>query len=590
MPFDWLESVATGGASDWATSQAVASQLPGRVDGPADAYRHLLISAELHRNFNPTYADNLLEGHELDFGLSSNSDMDFHNNEIGRQIGQYVKSQNGSTQDVLDLVNSVMINSLPGSSASSVSWQQQGNLWVASGATATSLADGASFAPIALSETSPSIWNDSNPVDDITEEIIPTSQTNWPSGDWQAAFNFNGAQTAIDYLIGSTTAHAINIAISTGQSISDALIRIVENNPDVVENDAFNYFVDEHIRGDILETKFNLALISTLVRSGRIDLVPLEKLCFGPEVPIDMWPLEPEFAPDPKNPCKQYDQDTVRAKIWKKPIELIEVGDWVVSHDKDGNMVPGYVPRTMTNDAKILLNFHGTRVTPGHVYYRPDSKRADKYETLIDVLRDDGMIEDRDGVKLRAATYAPVDGPLDKFVQAVTGKLRSDGGVDIKEQGRIRLGTRFIVRNDKGRKDYSVADLIEAGGGVVGDDELIRVGDGPGIPFHWDFGDTLPKPEDFVLAASGTTLEDIYKAAEWESQGPRLPAPMVLDGGPVQPLKGAELSAMPRNEPLNLGHMPGAPQKPQRMMNRKQRKAMEAKSRKAAKARKRAGS
>lgn len=127
--------------------------------------------------------------------------------------------------------------------------------------------------------------------------------------------------------------------------------------------------------------------------------------------------------------------------------------------------------------------------------------------------------------------------------------------------------------------------MIEAGSGVVGNDELIRVGDGPGIPFHWDFADTLPKPEDFVLAAFGTTLEDIYKAAEWESQGPRLPAPMVLDGGPVQPLKGAEQSVMPRNEPLNLGHTPEAPQKPQRVMNRKQRKAMEAKSRKAAKAR-----
>ena len=83
MAFDWLEPVATGGASDWATSLSVASQLPGRIDGPADAYRHLLISAEFHRNFNPVYADTLLGGHELDFGLSSNSEMDFHNNEIG---------------------------------------------------------------------------------------------------------------------------------------------------------------------------------------------------------------------------------------------------------------------------------------------------------------------------------------------------------------------------------------------------------------------------------------------------------------------------------------------------------------------------
>lgn len=309
--------------------------------------------------------------------------------------------------------------------------------------------------------------------------------------------------------------------------------------------------------------------------------------CFGPEVPIDMWPLDPEFAPDPSNPHKQYDQDAVRAKIWKKPIELIQVGDYVVSHDKNGNMVPGYVPRTITNDAKILLNFHGTRVTPGHVYYRPDSKKADKYETLIDILRDDGVIENRDRVKLRAATYAPVDGPLDGFVKAVTGARRPDGAIDTKDQGRIRLGTRFTVGEGKNRKSYVVADLIRSGGGVVGKDELIRVGDSEPMPFHWGFDDTLPKPEDFVLACSGTTLEDIYKAAEWESQGPRLPAPMVLDRGPVQPLKGAALSAMPRNEPLDVTHSPMASARPQRAMNRKQRKAIEAKHRKAAKVRKR---
>ena len=67
-------------------------------------------------------------------------------------------------------------------------------------------------------------------------------------------------------------------------------------------------------------------------------------------------------------------------------------------------------------------------------------------------------------------------------------------------------------------------------------DELIRVDDGDPMPFHWHLGDKLPKPEDFVLECSGTTLEDIYKVAEWESQRPHMPAPMVMDGGPVQPL------------------------------------------------------
>ena len=305
--------------------------------------------------------------------------------------------------------------------------------------------------------------------------------------------------------------------------------------------------------------------------------------CFGPEVPIDMWPLDPTLKPGPDG---IYDQDEVRAKIWKKPIELIAVGDIVVSFDDNDNLVPGPVTRTFQNNAKILLDFHGTRVTPGHVYYRPDSKKSYKYETLIDVLRDDGVIKHQDGTLIRAATNAPVDSPRDGFVRAVAGKRKADGTFVQTDEGRIRLGTRFLVGAGEERKSFAVGDLIERNGGVVGPDELIHVGYNPGVPFTWDFADTLPKPEDFVLACSGTTLEDVYKAAEWESQGPRLPAPMVLDRGPVQPLKGAALSAMPRNEPLNVSHAPVAAARPQRTLNRKQRKAMEAKQRKAAKARK----
>ena len=306
--------------------------------------------------------------------------------------------------------------------------------------------------------------------------------------------------------------------------------------------------------------------------------------CFGPQVMIDMWPHDPAFSPDPENLGKVFDQDAVRSKVWKKPISLIEVGDWVVSFDKDENLVPGYVPLTMTNDVKILLDYFGTEVTPGHVYYRPDSKLPEKFETLIDVLRDDGIIQKQDGSHVRAATNVPVGDPLDGFVQAITGTLKADGQVYIRQRGRIRLGTRFIVHNGKERKSYSVADLIKAGGGIVGDDELIRVGDSAPMPFHWEFGNTLPKPEDYVLACSGTSLEKIYGASEWEQQRPHLPAPMVMDGGPVQPLSATAISAMPRNEPLNVIHDPMAqPAKPQRTLNRKQRKAMEAKERKARK-------
>lgn len=308
--------------------------------------------------------------------------------------------------------------------------------------------------------------------------------------------------------------------------------------------------------------------------------------CFGPDTPIDMWPLDPEFTPDPSNPNMIFDQDAVRARIWKKPIAMIHKGDIVVSFDKNDNLMPGRVTRTFENESKILLDYFGTRVTPGHVYFRPDSKKTDKFECLLDILRDDGMIQNVEGKNIRAATNVPVGDPRDGFVWAITQE-RKDGILVEKERSRIRLGTRFIVDC---KTSQCVADVIEAKGGTVGDDEQIRFGDAAPAPFVWEHGATLPKPEDFILQASGTTLTDIYKAGEWESRRPHMPAPMVMGGGPVQPLSATALSAMPRNQPLNL--QPAAASAPKRTagppMNRKQRKAMEAKQRKVAKMRNRA--
>ncbi len=266
--------------------------------------------------------------------------------------------------------------------------------------------------------------------------------------------------------------------------------------------------------------------------------------CFAAGTPIDMWPRDQKLKADANG---IFDQATVRAQIWQKPIEEIRTGDLVAAFDTNGNLVPGYVPRTMVNQAKILLNFQGTKVTPGHVYYRADSARAQKFETLIDVLRDDGVIESRDGTPVRAATNVPVGHPHDRFVQAVAGTRQPDGSVAVKARGHIRLGTRFII---EGARSYAVADLIDAGGGHVGEDGLIYTDNSEPMPFHWEFGDALPRPEDYVLACSGTTVEDIYREGEWEGETPHMPHPLVMDGGPVQPLSPTAHAMMPRNEPI----------------------------------------
>ncbi|QBY00592.1 hypothetical protein E2K80_07430 [Rhodophyticola sp. CCM32] len=57
----------------------------------------------------------------------------------------------------------------------------------------------------------------------------------------------------------------------------------------------------------------------------------------------------------------------------------------VLSFDKDEDLVPGKVTRTFQNDAKIILDFHGTFVTPGHVYYRHDSKKIARRRGVLGI-------------------------------------------------------------------------------------------------------------------------------------------------------------------------------------------------------------
>ncbi len=84
---DYEDYVAVNAAQ----SEMVGSQLPGREDGPADAYRHILWAAELTRRFGEKRARELLGLHELE-GLADRqapdaAAMDRSNNEIGVALG-----------------------------------------------------------------------------------------------------------------------------------------------------------------------------------------------------------------------------------------------------------------------------------------------------------------------------------------------------------------------------------------------------------------------------------------------------------------------------------------------------------------------
>jgi len=272
----------------------------------------------------------------------------------------------------------------------------------------------------------------------------------------------------------------------------------------------------------------------------------------------------------------------------KKPIEEIAPNDRVLSHDKHGNAKPGRVVRTFTNDAKIILDFHGTFVTPGHVYFCAGGKYAGRFAPLIDILRDDGVVQHEDGTLIRAATGCAVGSEDDRELWAITAYEDADGRERVRDKKKLRLGTRWMLPNGQ---HFTMRDYMDGIGLELLDTGYVRFKQtGLTTPFIWTFSDRLPNPEDFVLGRSQTSLEDIYRADQWEAMPPSMPVPLRRDSGPVAPLSERQLDAMARNMPMAFDNeSPSSHVRSNRpRMNRKQRLAQEAKMRASASARRRA--
>jgi len=69
------------------------------------------------------------------------------------------------------------------------------------------------------------------------------------------------------------------------------------------------------------------------------------------------------------------------------------------------------------------------------------------------------------------------------------------------------------------------------------------------MPFIWTFSENLPNPEEFVLSRSQTSLEEIYRAGQWEAMAPTMPVPLMRESGPVARMSERQLGATPRNLP-----------------------------------------
>ncbi len=187
-----------------------------------------------------------------------------------------------------------------------------------------------------------------------------------------------------------------------------------------------------------------------------------------------------------------------------------------------------------------LLDFHGTEVTPGHAYQCGDGPHKGQFRPLIEILMDDGALIREDGSLVRAATGCPVGSELDrkiKMLWTITPRPKEGESIDLDavswNETYVRLGTRY-ARHDG--TSPSVADFLEAQGHTLTDEGLIDRHDGEApTPLH-EFG-RQPRPEGYVLARSGLTLEEIMGTPESlnDEIGYALPATVIAAGHAASP-------------------------------------------------------
>ncbi len=105
------KNAVTLGTEDAAFAEDRRSNLPGGGNGPADAYRHTLRAAELYRRFPDAYASAFLDFREF-AGGATNTPMDYHNNDVGKVIGQYAQEHELDAVQTRDLVRETIQKSL----------------------------------------------------------------------------------------------------------------------------------------------------------------------------------------------------------------------------------------------------------------------------------------------------------------------------------------------------------------------------------------------------------------------------------------------------------------------------------------------
>lgn len=264
--------------------------------------------------------------------------------------------------------------------------------------------------------------------------------------------------------------------IRSGESFAEAFLRKQAANGGAEEKAEYEKFKDGEQTTGYLDAVKELAT---------------KDFCFLAGTPISMWDGS------------------------RKPIEKVKIGDVVVSYDDEGDLKPGTVSGTLRNKKKLILDFHGLMVTPGHVVLCGDGANEGLHLPIIEILKSDGAIVREDGTMVRAATEEVVGSRGDAFVHCLYATKAEHVREGLRYEGKMRVGTRLLKPDGT---SVSVLDCIEAEG--MSFDAETGLVCAPGeVPHPLDYFGELPKPEAYVLKRSKLTMAQIYAEGEWEEIG-----------------------------------------------------------------------
>ncbi|NKB19907.1 MAG: hypothetical protein GKS01_05105 [Alphaproteobacteria bacterium] len=208
----------------------------------------------------------------------------------------------------------------------------------------------------------------------------------------------------------------------------------------------------------------------------------------------------------------------------KKSIEQIKIGDEVMAYDPfaengRGGLSPKRVTQTHVTPNRIVIDFWGTKVTPGHVFLRGDGDAEGQHQMLMDIIRDDGVVVRDDGTLIRASTNCEVGSDGDRLINVL---WRTDNDSTVR-QGQVRAGA---IPAESKRGDMTYMDILAEGGyTLLPDGNIVRDGE---APQPLTYRGVLPKPEDYLLKRSGYTLEQLLTEDVTLDGLEGVPAPHVI--------------------------------------------------------------